>query len=146
MNAYTIAEALAGKFTSLTPPTGLTAIRKSTSKLPNAIPSSPWVLVMLPSGAVTLGAGELNHSLQFHVLFHYAKNTGDVARDMTAMLSWLGVLLTATFADMDLSIAGIRKAYPTTYEQVVATYAGDEFYGWDITWIVDFHETQVMVP
>lgn len=148
MNALTIANALAGKFASgtLTPPTGYTAVRKSTAALPNAIPSSPWVLVTLPKGEVVLGAQELNHSLEFHVLFHYAKSTGDVARDMTGMLSWIGVLLAACFADMDLGVSGIRKAYPTTYDLVVATYGGEEYYGWDITWIVDFNETQAMTP
>jgi hypothetical protein len=146
MNALTIADALAGKFPTgtLTPPTGYPAIRVSTARLPNALPTSPWVLVTLPRGEVVLGAQELNHSLEYHVQFHYAKHTGDTARDMTAMLSWLGVLLAACFSDMDLGVSGIRKAYPTAYEFVVFTYADAEFYGWDITWVVDFRENQAM--
>jgi hypothetical protein len=144
MNALTIADALAGKFSALTPPTGYPAIRSSTARLPNNIPTAPWVLIMPPSGEVVLGSGELNHTINFTVRFHYAKHSGDVARDVTALLSWIGVLLTATFADMDLGISGIRKAYPTTYEFVVATYGGDEYYGWDISWTVDFRETQAM--
>jgi hypothetical protein len=148
MNALTIADALATKFlaANLTAPTGYGAMRHSTARLPNAIPTSPWVLVMLPKGEVVLGSQELNHSMEFHVLFHYAKHTGDLARDMTAMLAWIGVLLTATYSDMDLGVSGIRKAYPTTYELAVFTYGGTEFYGWDITWIVDFRENQVMTP
>lgn len=146
MNALTIADALATKFPTgtLTPPTGYPAVRVSTARLPNALPTSPWVLVRLDKGDVVLGAQELNHSMEFHVLFHYAKHSGDTARDMTAMLSWIGVLLTACFADMDLGVSGIRKAYPTTYELAVFTYGGEEFYGWDITWIVDFRENQAM--
>jgi hypothetical protein len=148
MNALTIAAALAAKFPTgtLTPPSGYPAIRVSTARLPNAIPTSPWVLVTLPRGSVTLGAQQLDHAMEFHVQFHYAKHSGDTARDMAAMLSWIGVLLTATYADMDLGVAGIRKAYPTEYEMVVFTYAESEFYGWDITWLVDLHETQVMSP
>ena len=148
MNALTVADALADKFASgtLTPPTGYGAVRKSTAALPNAIPSTPWVLVTLPRGTVTLEPQRLKHAMEFHVGFHYGKATGDTGRDMTAMLSWLGVLLTATFADMDLGVAGVMKAYPTAYEMVVFTYGGEEFYGWDITWTVDLTEAQVMQP
>jgi hypothetical protein len=148
MNALTIADALAAKFPTgtLTPPTGYPAIRVSTARLPNALPTSPWVLVTLPNGSVALASQALDHAMEFHVQFHYAKHSGDVARDIAAMLSWLGVLLTATYADMDLGVTGIRKAYPTSYEAVVFTYAVAEFYGWDITWVVDFHESQVMTP
>ena len=148
MNALTIADALATKYPTgtLTPPSGYPAIRVSTARLPNAIPTSPWVLVMLPRGEVVLGSSELNHSMEFHVLFHYAKHTGDLARDMTAMLAWIGVLLTATYADMDLGVTGIRKAYPTEYQLAVFTYGGTEFYGWDITVVVDFRETQEFTP
>lgn len=146
MNALTIADALAAKFPTgtLTPPSGYGAVRVSTARLPNNIPTSPWVLVILPEGEVVLGAQELNHQMEFHVLFHYAKHAGDLKRDMTGMLSWLGVLLAACFGDMDLGVSGIRKAYPTTYRLAVFTYGGDEFYGWDITFIVDFWEAQVM--
>jgi len=148
VNALTIADALATKYPTgtLTPPSGYPAIRVSTARLPNAIPTSPWVLVMLPRGEVVLGSSELNHSMEFHVLFHYAKHTGDLARDMTAMLAWIGVLLTATYADMDLGVSGIRKAYPTEYQLAVFTYGGTEFYGWDITVVVDFRETQEFTP
>jgi hypothetical protein len=147
MNALTIADALAAKFPTgaLAPPSGYPAIRVSTARLPNAIPTSPWVLVTLPSGTVTLGSQQLDHAMEFHVQFHYAKHSGDTARDMAAMLSWIGVLLTATYADMDLGVTGIRKAYPTNYALVVFTYGEVEFYGWDITWVADFHESQVMV-
>lgn len=148
MNVLTIADALATKFApgTITPPSGYPAMRASTARLPNNIPTSPWVLVTLTKGEVVLGVQELNHALEFHVVFHYAKQTGDTPRDMAGMLSWLGVLLAACFADMDLGVSGIRKAYPTTYDLVVATYGGSEFYGWDITWIVDFNEAQAMTP
>lgn len=148
MNAYTLATALAGKYASgtLTPPTGYTAVRTSTAALPNNIPTSPWVLVTLPKGEVVIGSGELNHALEFHVLFHYAKNTGDTPRDMVAMLSWIGILLGATWGDMDIGTTGVRKAYPTSYELVTFTYGGQEWYGWDITVVVDFRETQAFTP
>jgi hypothetical protein len=144
MNALTLADALATKYASgaLTPPTGYAAVRVSTARIPNAIPLSPFVLVTVPEGELTLGSSELNHSITCHVLFHYGKASGDTARDTTAMLSWIGVLLTATWADMDLGVSGTRKAYPTKWEQVVLTHGGEEYYGWDITVVVDFRETQ----
>ena len=146
MNALTIADALATKYPTgtLTPPSGYGAIRVSTARLPNNIPTSPWVLVTLPKGSLILGTQQVKHLLEFHVNFHYAKATGDTARDITAMLSWIGVLLVATFADMDLGVAGIRKAYPTDWEMVVFTYGGDEYYGWDITVVVEYDEAQAM--
>lgn len=148
MNALTIADALAAKYASgtLTPPTGYGAVRVSTARLPNSIPTSPWVLVMLPEGELVLGSEEINHTLEYHVLFHYAKHTGDLARDMTAMLAWIGVLVRATWSDMDLGITGIRKAYTTEYKLAIFTYGGDEYYGWDITVIVDFRETVTLTP
>lgn len=148
MNALTIANALAARYApaSLTAPSGYPAMRVSTAKLPNAIPTSPWTLVMPPKGSVVLGAQWVDYQMEFHVVFHYAKHTGDTARDAQALLSWLGVLLAATYGDMDLGVSGIRKAYPTSFELVVATYGGDEFYGWDISVMVDFGESQVMTP
>jgi hypothetical protein len=146
VNALMLANGLAARYApgTLTPPTGYPPVRASTAALPNNIPTSPWVLVSLPGGELVLGSGEINHTLNFHVLFHYAKASGDVGRDMTAMLAWLGVLLAATWADMDIGVTGVRKAYPTTYELVTFTYGGDEYYGWDITVVVDFRETQAM--
>lgn len=148
MNALTIADALAVRYgpAVTSPPAGYPAMRVSTARLPNKIPTSPWVLVMLPDGEVVLAPGYVNYGLNYRVVFHYGKASGDTARDMTAMLAWLGVLLTATYGDMDLGVAGTKKAYPTGFRLTVENYAGDEWYGWDITVRVDFGETQVLTP
>lgn len=142
MDAYTIADALAARYRSgtLTPPTGTgahyNAVRASTAALPNAIPSSPWVLVKIPQGEIVYGSGVKSATLQAHVYFHLAKHTGDTPRDMTAMLKWLGVLLTATEGQYRLGIGStqyVKSALVTNFEEAVFTYAGEEFYGWDIT-------------
>lgn len=148
MDALAIADALAVRYgpAVLSPPTGYPAMRVSTARIPNTLPTSPWTLVTLPEGELVLGAGELNHTLEYHALFHLAKHSGDTARDMTAMLAWLGVLITATWGDMDLGVTGIRKAYTTEYKLAVFTYGGTEFYGWDLTVIVDFRESVVFTP
>ena len=146
MNALTIADGLATRYASLTPPSGYVAIRKSTARLPNNITRSPFVTVMLPEGDMILSPSVVDYALDFEVVFHFAKNTADLARDMTAMLSWLGILLTATYADMDLSVTGVKKAYPTSFELVVSTYGGSEWYGWKINVRVDFQEAQTFTP
>lgn len=150
MDALAIADALATRYkpAHVTPPTvnaqALPNIRESTARLPNAIPTSPWVLVILPNGQAILAPSVVDYSLEYHVLFHYAKHSGDVARDMTALLAWIGVLMTQTYADMDLGVTGVKKAYPTEFRLTVETYGGQEYYGWDITVMVDFQEAQAM--
>lgn len=144
MNALTIADALATKYTALPPPAGYGAIRKSTARLPNKIAESPFVTVMLLQGEIVLEPQALTHGLDFRVIFHYAKHTGDLSRDMTALLAWIGVLVNATWADMDLGVTGVRKAYPQSYRFVVAEFGGDDWYGWELTVRVDVHESQAM--
>lgn len=136
-DALVIADALATKYlaANLTAPTGYPAMRNSTARIPNALPTGPWVLVVLRNGEVIIGTSQ-EATLEYHVLFHYAKHTGDTARDMTAMLAWIGVLLTGTFSGTKLGLSGsqpIKSALPTTFSLEVFTYGGDEFYGWDIT-------------
>jgi hypothetical protein len=43
-------------------------------------------------------------------------------------------------------VTGIRKAYTTGFKLAVFTYGGDEYYGWDLTVIVEFYEPQVLTP
>lgn len=136
-DALAIADALAARYASgtLTPPSGYPAVRVSTARLPNAIPTSPWVLVVLPDGEVIIDSGS-SATLNYHVLFHYAKHSGDTARDMTGMMAWIGVLLTATFGQTTLGLNAtqhVKSALPGEFRLTVETYAGQEFYGWDIT-------------
>lgn len=135
-DALVIADALANVYkpANLSPPVGYPAMRVSTARLPNNIPTSPWVLVVLRSGEIVIGPSQ-EAELEYHVLFHYAKHTGDTARDMTAMLAWIGVLLTGTFTDATLGLTAtqhVKSAFPTTFSLEVFTYGGDEYYGWDI--------------
>lgn len=145
-----IGDALAAKYArgTLTPPSGYTAVHSSTCRPPNAIPQSPWVLVVLPTGTAVIGAQQFDWHLEFHVLFHYARSSADKPRDWKALMKWLGPLLYATFNGMTLglSASGVRKAYPLRWDQVVMTYGGTEFYGWDLTVRVDLHETIEFVP
>jgi len=136
-DALVIGEALAAKYASgtLTPPTGYPAVRVSTAKLPNNIPVTPWVLVVLPDGEVQIDSSQ-QVTLNYHVIFHYGKSSGDTARDMSGMMSWIGLLLAATFSGTTLGVSAtqfVKSALPSTFRLTVETYGGDEYYGWDIT-------------
>lgn len=148
MNALTIADALATKFlaANLTAPSGYPAIRHSTARLPNAIPTSPWVLVMPPDGEHVYGSGVVTRELTFKVRFHYAKHTGDLARDITGLLSWLGVLLAATDTQYTLGLTAtqhVKSALPAEHKFQVFVYGGDEYYGWEIDWKVIIRDEPV---
>jgi hypothetical protein len=152
VNALTIADALATKYASLTVspvPSGMVGgatIRQSTARVPNKIPTSPFVTVFLPEGEMVMAPQWVDYALHFRVTFHYAKHSADLARDVTGMLAWLGVMLAATWSGMSLGVTGVKKAYATAFRFVIAEWGGDEWYGWEITVRVDYGESQAMVP
>lgn len=136
-DAYAIGDALAAKYRSgtLTPPTGYAAVRVASAAPPNKVPLSPWVMVTLPNGDVVIDSSQ-TATLEYHVHFLYAKHSTDTARDITAMLKWLGVLLAATFTDVTLGLGSsdhVKSALPKGFEEEVFTEGGQEWYGWDIT-------------
>jgi hypothetical protein len=152
MNALTIADALAARYApgTLSPPSGYPAMRVSTARLPNTIPTSPWVLVLPPNGEHIYGSGVVERTLTFRVQFHYAKHTGDVGRDVTGMLAWLGPLLAATDGQYRLGVGDtqhVKSALAAEHRWAVFTYGGDEFYGWEIDVIVMIRDEPVtLVP
>ena len=147
MDALAIADGLAARYApaAVTPPAGYPNIRQSTARIPSNIAMSPFVTVVLPEGDMILAPSVVDYGLDFEVVFHYAKHTADLARDMTALLSWLGILLKQTYPAMTLGVSGVKKAYPTSFELIVATYGGSEWYGWKITVRVDYQEAQAFV-
>jgi hypothetical protein len=131
-----VADALASAYdglTSGTAVTGGTAIRGSTARTPNAIPATPYVIVELPEGEVTVEQmGERRVTWDFDVYFLHAKASGDLPRDKAAMLVWLGVLLDALHADMDLSVDAVLKSRLVSVAPEVVEYAGGQFHAWHI--------------
>lgn len=138
MDFLALADNLAARYApgTLTGPVGYPALRVSTARLPNNIPTSPWVLVMPPNGEIIVGGATMDGEHVFHVQFHYAKASADLARDTTAMLAWLGPLLSATFAATLLGLGPgtgyVKSAFPEAYRFAIFTYGGDEYYGWEI--------------
>jgi hypothetical protein len=129
----TIADALATAYSSLTPPSGLAAIRRSTAAPPNAIPTYPFVTVILPEGDLVLMGSGVDLTLNFQTRFWYAKHVGDQARDYADLNKWLGILLWATLAATDLGLAPtVKSAIPSGFRFFLDTYGSVESYGWEI--------------
>lgn len=123
-----IAEALALRYASLTPPTDEPAIRGSTSHPPNALSGTPYVVVWTTGGEVTYGGGgERKGQTEFDVRL-YLDIVGDLPRQMARTQKWIGVLLDATHGATKLTLAPtVDKSIPTSWTVGVFEYA-DKFY------------------
>lgn len=139
-----VADNLAGKYGSLTSGTAITggtAIRGATARTPNNIPATPYVIVELPEGEVTVEEqGDRRIQWDFDVFFLHQKASGDLPRDKVAMLVWLGKLLDALHSDMDLSATNVVKSRLVTVSPEVVEYAGDQYHAWHIVdrvWTAD---------
>lgn len=141
-----IADGLATRYASLTPPTGYTAIKKSTAELPNNVNQWPTVLVYPPDGSLVYGAQERTGEHDFAVLFLYAQAQGDLVRESAALLEWLGVLLDATHAAAQLGEGPtVRKAIPTSYAIGDVPYGGQTYDGITLSVRVFTHDTVTLV-
>lgn len=148
LELLTIADALAARYAPavITPPAGLTNIKKSTARPENNAPPDPFVFVFLDDGELvylTRRAGE--H--RFLVRFYHSPKAGDTAEAHFVLLSWLGVLLDATHAQSKLGLAPIvDKALPTGYRTVVLTYGGTEYNGLELSVTVWTTDSVDLVP
>lgn len=138
LDMYAIGTAVAGKFASVTAPTGTmggTAIRGATVETPNNIPATPYVVVELPSGEVTQQASRRDGVHTFTTYFLFQKASGDLARDKKAMLKWLVPLLNAFNTGSKLGITEVMKTLITGYDYDTGgyQYAGDVYHGWQFT-------------
>lgn len=93
MDVNGISTALAARFApaQVTPPAGLTNIRKSTADLPQGLTQMPIVLVFPDSGAFDTGGGSRAGLHRFVVRFYFglARN---LARETNGCRKWLTVL------------------------------------------------------
>lgn len=142
-----IAEALALRYASLTPPTGEPAIRGSTSHPPNALSGTPYIVVWTEGGEVTYGGGGIRQGeTEFDVRF-YLDIVGDLPRQMARTQKWIGVLLDATHGATKLTLAPVvDKAIPTTWTVDVFGYGDKRYEGISITVRVWTTDTVTLVP
>jgi hypothetical protein len=128
MDLLAISDALALRYATPTPPSGLKAITGSTSRPPNNIPNTPFVIVWPQSGDVEYLPGQRKGEHEFAVVFYYSKGEADVPREYVALQKWLGVLLDCTNGQMQLGLAGsVLKAIPMKWEIGSVVYAGDQY-------------------
>jgi hypothetical protein len=94
MDVDAISTALAARYApaQVTPPAGLTNVRKATADLPQALGQMPIVLVFPDSGALDTGSGSRTGLHRFVVRFYFglARN---LARETNACRKWLTILL-----------------------------------------------------
>jgi hypothetical protein len=139
LDLLTIADNLATRYTTLTPPTNpvtstaYPAIRGATARTPNNVSAFPYVVVELPDGEYTIGGGERAATHDFDVYFLYDKASGDIPRDKVAMLRWIGVLIDATHPASLLGLAGtVLKALTMSSEYGIYEYSGTQFHAWHL--------------
>lgn len=146
MNLLTVADGLAARFAPglVTPPSGLKNITASSSRPPNAIPNTPFVVAWPVRGDITIPPGVREGEHEFAVIFYYSKAEADTPRQYVALMSWLGVLLGQLDGAMQLGVVPstwyVKKAEIMSWEIGVHVYAGDTYEGITLTvhvWTVD---------
>lgn len=149
MDLSTVADALALRYaaSNITPPAGLKTITTSTARPPNAIPNTPFVITWPTEGDVTITPGRMAGEHTFMVTFYYSKAEADIPREYVALEKWLGVLLAATFPQMQLGLAPlVLKAIPLKWEIGSHVYAGITYEGITLTVHVWTSEPVTLVP
>lgn len=113
-----MAEALALRYASLTPPTGYPAIVKATSRPDNAAVQTPYLIVWTRTGSVVYaGAGQRKGETDFDVVLYLDRAPHDMVRETERLQKWIGVLLDATHAATKLTLAPtVDKAFPVSWE------------------------------
>lgn len=127
MDVAAIASALAARFNSsnLTAPSGYSAVALATHQLPNAITTTPTVLVFPPEISSEYPTGHKRSSnLIFPVRFYVAM-TSDRPRAVAALYAWQSVLLDQLEAKYDLGLS----ASSVTHAVVLSSTGGTGEYG-----------------
>lgn len=106
LDYITVANAIAAKYPTLTPPTGYPAIRSATAQIPNRMTAAlPRVLVFVDDGELEAVGGSRAGEHRWRAMFFY-KRGGDLPRDRNALVRWLPILLDAWSSSMSASGSG----------------------------------------
>jgi hypothetical protein len=103
-----IGDALAARFLAVTPPSGQT-MAGATARLPNAIPDTPFTVVVPPSGTLGMPEGfpsgrfRDEHDFDIYVLLN--KASGDLPTDLVRVYAWWPVARDALSGQMKLGLA-----------------------------------------
>lgn len=125
---FALAAAIATRFSTMTAPAGLVALKGSTATPPNALSVFPFVVVYPTRGTLDTDPASpiLMGDPEFDVEFYYARNEGDKARETAALSKWLGVLAAQMFTgSLSVGLSPIvLRVVPTGWEIVPLIYAG----------------------
>lgn len=126
-----ISTALAGRFApaQVTPPGGLTNIRKATADLPQGLGQMPVVLVFPDTGAFETGNSSRDGLHRFVVRFYFglARN---LARETNACRKWLTVLVDQLMAGGGVQLGGsAAQALVVDWRIGTMEYAGKTYSG-----------------
>ena len=129
MDLLAISDALALRYASLTPPAGLKAITASTSRPPNNIPNTPYVIAWPQSGDVTLTSGQgatASTSSRSSSTTPRARPTSR-ASTSPSRSGWASCS-TPPYGQLQLGLGGtVVKAIPMKWEIGSVVYAGDQY-------------------
>lgn len=132
MNLYTIRQNLAAKYAAgtISTPSGAIAMRFAFADTPKSIPATPAVYIEATDGEVVMESGAWVVTNHLIVNFLLAKKPGDPERVDAQRDRWLATLLQATFADLDLGLAGsVKSSYPVRYEFAEIDFGADLYDG-----------------
>jgi hypothetical protein len=154
IDAEAICDALAARFIAATlgTPAGETAMRKSYSETPKAVPALPAHLLEVQDGELVASPGGVwDHQWRIDGLLLLAKRPGDPARVETSRRKWLPYLLHATVDQLKISKGGqsgysVDKAIPTAWEFTEFEVGDVEYDAIRVRWVVWIKETVSITP
>lgn len=128
----TIGDAIAARFAAaqVTPPAGLTNVRSSTADPPSALSGAlPCVVVVPLAVDFRTGNGSRFGSMSWTVNFYLAERAlADLARDVSALRRWLGVLVDQLRGSVQLG-GLVARATIDGATIGLLTYAGNTYSG-----------------
>jgi hypothetical protein len=114
---------------NLTAPSGLDNITISTHLLPNAVTTTPTMLIKPPTGTFEYGPGQLGGELIFPGEFYLSEGS-DIPANAQKLYAWYGVLFAKPEGDYDIGGAvGVIDATITGAVMGTLQYAGRDYVG-----------------
>jgi hypothetical protein len=148
-----ICDALAARFltAAIGTPTGATAMRKSYSEPPKAVPAVPAHLLEVQDGDITPNSSQWTHVLNIDGIFLLSKRPGDTQRVETQRRLWLPYLLHAAVDQWKLGIGAqagyeLKSAIPAGWEFTEYPVADQLFDAIRVHWQVTVLETIAATP
>lgn len=125
-----IATAIATRFGSVTGPTGETALRLSTEKLPLQIPMTPALLVVPPESVPFSFTNSARTGTAVYGVRFYLERVRDTGRNATLIYKWMTALYAQVDGQVHLGLSTyINWAEVTDMHPGVLEYAGERYEG-----------------